>query len=751
MQSNIAYVRVAAGVAIAMLALGSCYHPWQELPPISAGPVEGIVIGSTPVRGAIVEIRALDGDGVPRGQRYETTTDDQGRYRVEVRGLRPPFQVTARGGVTGEYWTGELLTLDTERVHLSALVDSAWLWKQGSTAYVTVSPLTTLAAALAEQRRADGQERSLDAATARAHELLGGHFDVDLRQTLPAAAVNASLTAEVRYTLALAGFSAIAHEAAIATGRSIASMNVFLLTAALVEDARGPDALLDGVGPAGPVSLGSCGAACPLPADALRSALVTALVRDYLPSAANAAGLAFGDVAEYLLHLTGNTEPGLFDALPTQDLDKQPPVLALQPSPVFDELRDRIAFDATGQPDHVHDTLAAIDLRAGLGDTCPVVYKHADLLRSTDTNPLRWRMSARDDLVGVHAMDVTAVVQPPGNGAATTLSASAATMGAGEAVFEILVNAATVPALVETEGVYQLQLGARDGLGNQAAPLTSCWQHVVLAPPLRVGSLVALGPDSLDVFRFESDNLAPVLRGEFAPIVARLLVENNTDAGAYLTLSLDDLAGRYATSAIDSRVLLRQDIDVDDCLTEGTCSMDAPPEPSTMTIGPAAIPPSFLRLRVVEQGSGRDASCPECDPSEFYLAPHGRYEVQAVVADLSFLIPPGMPRDQIAEISIGPLGDAARLTGVDEGAHIRCGQDLMPGCRGHRVFQLYRAITSAVIEVDRLVISAQTSAFPKSPPRTPVPSADAASSTLSAPVTAGFTWTTQDATLPDPG
>ncbi|HEX6245090.1 MAG TPA: hypothetical protein VFZ61_29415, partial [Polyangiales bacterium] len=314
------------------------------------------------------------------------------------------------------------------------------------------------------------------------------------------------------------------------------------------------------MGPAGPVSLGSCGAACPLPTDALRSALVTALVRDYLPSAANAAGLAFGDVAEYLLHLTGNTEPGLFDALPTQDLDKQPPVLALLPSPVFDELRDRIAFDATGQPDHVHDTLATIDLRAGLGDTCPVVYKHADLLcpvdTKADTNPLRWRMSALDDLVGVHAMDVTAVVQPPGNGAAITLPASAATAENGEPVFEILLNAATVPALADTEGVYQLQLGARDGLGNEATPLTACWQHMVLAPPLWAGSLIALGPDSLDVFRFESDNLAPVLRGELAPVVARLLVENNTDAGAYLTLNLDELTGRYEASAIDSRALL---------------------------------------------------------------------------------------------------------------------------------------------------------------------------------------------------
>ncbi len=757
MQSNIACVRVvAAGVATAVLALGSCYHPWQELPPISAGPVEGIVIGSAPVRGAVVEIRALDGDGAPRGQRYETTSDDQGRYRVEVRGLRPPFQVTARGGVTTEYWAGEPLVLDTERVHLRAVIDSEWLWKQGSTVYVTVSPITTLAAALAEQRRAEKQERSLEAATGRAYELLSVHFDVDPRQTLPAAAVDASLTAEVRYALALAGFSAIVHEAAIATGRSLSSMNVFLLTAALVEDARGPDALLDGVGPAGPVALGSCGAACPLPVDALRSALATALIRDYLPAAANAAGLAFGDVAEYLLHLGGNTEPGLFDALPTQDLDKQPPVLALLPSPVFDELRDRIAFDAAGQPGHMHDTLAAIDLSTGLGDTCPAVYKHADLLRpvdtKADTNPLRWRMSARDDLVGVHAMDVTAVVQPPGNGAAVTLPASAATVEAGEAVFEILLNAAAVPALAETEGLYQLQLGARDGLGNQAAPLTACWQHVVLASPLRATEVVPLGPASLDDTRFENDNLAPLLRGELAPVVARLLVENNTDAGAYLTLNLDELTGRYEVASTDSRALLREDTGLNDCVGRQTCNTQAPPEPTSQTIGPTTIPPSFLGLRVVEQGSDREATCADCDPNEFYLAPQGHYEVQVVVADSSFLVPPGMPRDQIAEISVGPISSAARLTGVDAGIYVQCINPVGTlQCDLRKTFQRYRAMTSAIIEVDRLRISGQTSASSKSPPRTPRPPLDATSSTLSEPVSTSFTWTTQDETLPDPG
>jgi hypothetical protein len=60
-------------------------------------------------------------------------------------------------------------------------------------------------------------------------------------------------------------------------------------------------------------------------------------------------------------------------------------------------------------------------------------------------------------------------------------------------------------------------------------------------------------------------------------------------------------------------------------------------------------------------------------------------------------------------------------------------------------------MTSAIIEIDRLVISARTSAFSNSPPRTPLPSVDGTNSTLSEPVSTSFTWITQDATLPDPG
>src|SRR5690606_28092199 len=100
----------------------------------------------------------------------------------------------------------------------------------------------------------------------------------------------------------------------------------------------------------------------------------------------------------------------------------------------------------------------------------------------------------------------------------------------------------------------------------------------------------------------------------------------------------------------------------------------------------------------------------------------------------------------------GPIGNAARLTGVDDGIYVRCfPQDGNGGCLGHSVFQLYRAMISAAIEVERLVITARTSASARGTLRTPLPSVDATNSTLSEPVSTSFTWTTQDASLPDPG
>src|SRR5690606_29553084 len=120
------------------------------------------------------------------------------------------------------------------------------------------------------------------------------------------------------------------------------------------------------------------------------------------------------------------------------------------------------------------DGTAIIDLSQGLGDTCPAVFKHADLLHAMDSNPLRWRFAVRDDLVGVQGMDVAATVQPP-DGAAPVAVPVDAVQAEDALTVDVTASAAEVPALRTTEGRYSLSLRARDALGNEAAPLVACW------------------------------------------------------------------------------------------------------------------------------------------------------------------------------------------------------------------------------------------------------------------------------------
>ncbi|ACY16322.1 hypothetical protein [Haliangium ochraceum] len=87
---------------------------------------------------------------------------------------------------------------------------------------------------------------------------------------LPTRETEGQVTEAVRHGLVLAALSGIAHQAAQANGRSLQAMNILHVSEALAEDARGPGALIDGVGPDGAVALGTCGDACLLPADALR-------------------------------------------------------------------------------------------------------------------------------------------------------------------------------------------------------------------------------------------------------------------------------------------------------------------------------------------------------------------------------------------------------------------------------------------------------------------------------------------------
>lgn len=252
--------------------------------------------------------------------------------------------------------------------------------------------------------------------------------------------------------------------------------------------------------------------------------------------------------------------------------------------------------------------------------------------------------------------------------------------------------------------------------------------------------------------------LADLIRGdvpvEVAPSAARMLLENNTVADVYLTPRIDELTGRYSATWTSSRALLLEVAGASDCLAEQTCTLDPPPEPRIDPLIPDAVPASYMALRVVRQGTGQAAACTGCDPGEFALPSHGHYQLEAVTVDLGFLVPPEVDRARVASISVGPVGDTVPLTGVDNGIYVHCArQDDFGRCTQRRIFQLYQAMLSATIEIDRLTMSGKTSPTPRLTPRTPQPPADPArASTFSEPVSVRFTWTTQEhEVLPDPG
>ena len=747
-------------LAGALVALGAC----QAQPPPEGSVLAGLVIGAEPIRGATIEVWSLDAQGTRSAvPRYTGQSDQEGRFRLAVGGRLPlPYLVTARGGVTTEHWSAEDVVLD-EQVHFQAVVTRPWLAGQpGAEVPLALSPLTTVAAALGARRAALDQAGTYAEAVEDAQWMLDAHFELDLRQTLPARAGAVSPTAAVRYGLVLAGLSAIVSELARQSSRSIQSMNILTLTAALVEDALGPGMRLDGEGPAGPVTLGACADACRLPADTLRQALATALIRDYLPSAANDTGLGFADVGDYLLRVAGKAPAQLFGEVVPVELDGSPPVVEILPSPVYDESRDRIAFDAARTPSHVHDTLSTIDLARGFGDTCPLVYKHADLLRAPASNPLRWTVAVRDDLVGVSPADVVAFARPldaaglgfqlPVDLVEGPVEPPADGIEGGD-VYEIAIDSANLSALAAAAGNYEISVQVKDRLGNEAAPLTGCWQQTVLAAPLWAGPFdVALGAGSFDDTRLENDNLAPVLRGDETPVLARLEVQNNTDADVYLTLGIDELVGRYAATWTSSRAFLYSESGLSDCLVTGACAVEPPPEPVSEIVPPQALPASLATLRVIDTSTGLETACPVCSPGEVRIAGRGRYEVQVVAADLGFLVAGEVDRARIAEIGVGPIGSETGLTGVDQGIYVSCiAQDGNGTCEMRQSYQIYHAITDAVVQVDSLVISAMVRSAPELANRQPQPPAEAGDSTLSAPVTTTLSWTTLDENLPDPG
>jgi hypothetical protein len=765
-------------LALALVLAGTCGMSCTS--PLSDGVLTGTVMLGLPVSGAAVRVWRLHLDGQRRDRKpiAETTTDEAGRFRVELGAAFGNLLIETAGGQTRELWTTDVIDLDPA----DRLVAVLPLYVPVAEREIVISPFTTVAAALGERRLILGEESVYHGAMQRAHAMLGQHLgDIDITDT-PAHPIGepvSQLTAHVRHGLVLGALSLLAGRMADAAGASVRGVNTMILTRALVADASSEIPRLDGVGPEGPIELAQCQPPpdcpdcrplCRLSADTLRIDLAETLAFHLVGSMVDGTGLLFGDVAGLADDIAAGVEPLLFgDVAPGAIRDDQGPLVSVLASPFFDEDRSVIDFDTMLRPVLAHLEAARLDLASlVMGDCARALHKHVAGLRALDDNPLRWRFAISDNAAGFEPEDIQVNIRP-----ASTLTPHPLDVvpldapGSGYApgsVFEVVALADAVPALAEVEGRFDIEIAAVDRLGNSGPVLRGCWQHVPRAAPLYASAeaQLVLGPGSVDSVNLANDEVHRLLGERLDPGFAfpfvRIPVQNNTGEVVYLTPAIDELLGTFARTWLAARAFLREDASPDDCLTTNppTCSLELPREPrleDTVENEPLpgpTDPDAFIALRVIDTAGGFVDECSECRPGEFRLAPGRAYELQAVITTLDFLVPEGIDTGRITRISVGPTGDRVQLTGfVDASSFNLCHeQDLVGNCIVHRFFALYQALTTAHIDIQSIRISVRTAPTATLPPRVPRPARSANASTLSSPVFTSYVWSTTEERIP---
>jgi hypothetical protein len=766
-------------LALAFMLAGACGVSCTS--PLSDGVLTGTAMLGLPVSGAEVRVWRLDLDGQRRDRTpiAETTTDEAGHFRVELGAAFGNLLVETTGGQVRELWANEPIDLDASD-RLAAVLP---LYVPVTEREIVISPFTTVAAALAERRLMLGEESVYHEAMQRAQAMLGQHLgDINITGT-PAHPIGepvSQLTARVRHGLVLGALSLLAGRMANAAGASARSVNTMILTRVLVADVSSETPRLDGTGPDGPIELGQCQPQpdcpdcrpiCRLSSDTLRIDLAETLAFHLVGSMLDGTGLRFGDVAALADDIAAGVEPLLFgEVAPGAIRDEQGPLVSVLASPFFDEDRSVIDFDTTLRPVLAHLEAARLDLTSLLmGDCTRALHKHVAGLRALDDNPLRWRFAVSDNAAGFAPEDIHVTIRP-----ASTLTPHPLDVVpidvpdsgyAPGSVFEVVALADAVPALTEVEGRFDIEISAVDRLGNPGPVLRGCWQHVPRAAPLYASTeaQIVIGPGSADSVNLDNDEVHRLLGERLDPALAfpfvRIPVQNNTDEVVYLTPAIDELSGTYDRTWIAARAFLREDDRPDDCLTgnPSTCSLVRPREPrvedtvENQPLPGPADPDAFIALRVIDTAGGFVDTCTECSPGEFRLAPGRAYELQAVVTTLDFLVPAGIDTGRITRISVGPTVDRVQLTGfVDASSFNLCQQeDAMTGdCLGHEFFTLYQALIGVRLDIQSLRISARTAPSPVLTPREPRPARNASASTLSAPISTTYAWSTTEERLP---
>lgn len=401
--------------------------------------------------------------------------------------------------------------------------------------------------------------------------------------------------------------------------------------------------------------------------------------------------------------------------------DPDGPAIEVVPTRVRDELPDQITFTADGAPRAFDHVGPAVELG---GDGCPVVHKHAFLLR-----PDHGATESPGNPVELQFRVATADLDPDGGAyrvrvlnAGDYLTDWIPAAGA-DGLFTAVLDRGAVPDLTSVPGPFEIEMRGRDLAGREVTA-TRCVDLRPIAGPLHVGQARAMPRFSL-MYR---DPVSAILDGKAAWPVIEVPIANATPDPVFARLDRSAVTGSCSKRWQKWNVVASISTGAQSCESDPTLCAAPDLDPAVDHDDLVACSPSLgssssrFDLAVSIDGVAVK-ECAGCQPGQYRLPPHSMARVDLVGIDVPGLQPreASEPEETYADQEVSyrtTTSGAGACPGNDDCATMfvtgkvtaRSGcmkSTLIDGklyCSERRTYKMVRALTSVSAAFDQLSI-----------------------------------------------
>jgi hypothetical protein len=456
--------------------------------------IDGNVFVTGPVAGVVVSAYALDLDDGSQGGLIAQSmpTDDSGAYHLDLGSTHGPLVLVAHG-VNGTYVepaTGVMAHWDMGTTMRAAFVGRdaggglRLELETGEQATAVLSPWSDWAYAESIGRLQARRDPTYSDALTHAVERFRDHTELDFSSVVPASMASGpvgSWNDTVQAGVLLAALSALTADMASASQLSPAGLGSFTLVAAVREDLG--DAVLDGTGPRGRLTVGTCSVVCVLRPLTLRADLRDAGVA-FLGSSANMSGITAADAAAFL----GRIASRVSDLWPAPTT----PTVSIAASSFQDD--DGVVASVDGPAPGVATYQGDGKTVAFAAGVAPTFVKFASRYAADAPNLPEWHFTVADNHSGDDELTLSARLSRQGAQGQAVLLKDWFTVppATGNGYNRALVISSALHADVAlVGGTYTLEFRAADALGDvttvDCAHGIGCvsWTQTILPPPLR--------------------------------------------------------------------------------------------------------------------------------------------------------------------------------------------------------------------------------------------------------------------------